>query len=322
MKASLAGVVAAIAGLSTVACGPESSPGSESGGTGGNAGSGTSAGTGGSAGASGGAGGVAGSGQGGTSGMAGSSVAESYGLIQFGTLLHYPVPNRNSPLARAQFYRRREVLTGPVCQRTEMGPCAVTDCRVMVDPPEQEPPVPDPRPAPDAGTVTIRSTGDFTADLVPDGTGVYGQVGVMGHLLGEESVTVTAAGGDVPAFTHTMAYPLLLLLTRPEFDDVQTEYAVSRADDLVLTWDRGTAAHGLQIQTLGSTASLGCSFPGDAGTGTISSGLLAILDQGAELVLLGVQTEMVTAGEYEVSMSSAGSVMTPDRTRRAKIVLE
>jgi hypothetical protein len=192
----------------------------------------------------------------------------------------------------------------------------------MTDPPEQEPPVPDLLPAPTAGLITIRSTGTFTADLTPDGKCAYVTSGVMGNLAGEESVTVTAAGGDVPAFTHTMTYPLLMLLTQPEFDDVQTEYAVSRADDLVLAWDRGTPSLRLQIQTRASTATLGCLFPGEDGTGTIASELLSSLDQGAELILLGVQTETVTAGEYDVSVSSAGTLMTPDRTRRAKLVLE
>jgi hypothetical protein len=192
----------------------------------------------------------------------------------------------------------------------------------MTDPPEQEPPVPDLLPAPTAGLITIRSTGTFTADLTPDGKSAYVTSGVMGNLAGEESVTVTAAGGDVPAFTHTMTYPLLMLLTQPEFDDVQTEYAVSRADDLVLAWDRGTPSLRLQIQTRASTATLGCLFPGEDGTGTIASELLSSLDQGAELILLGVQTETVTAGEYDVSVSSAGTLMTPDRTRRAKLVLE
>jgi hypothetical protein len=159
-------------------------------------------------------------------------------------------------------------------------------------------------------------------DLTPGATGVYSDNTVMGDLLGEEEVTVTAAGGEVPAFTHTMTYPLLMLLTRPAFDDVQTEYVASSAEDLVLEWDRGTPSHDLGIQTVGGTASLFCSFPGEDGTGTIPSELLARLAPGAELVLLGVQSEVLTAGEYDVTVSSAGAVVTPDRLRRAKIVLD
>jgi hypothetical protein len=255
--------------------------------------------------------------------MAGSGgVVEPYGVVQYGTLYHFPSPNQTYRLAQARFYRQSVAVAGPGCQITTMGSCSVTDCRALTEPPEPVPPVPDPLPAPTAGTITVRSTGTFTADLSPDGTGAYGTSGATGSLVGEESVTVTAAGGDVPAFTHTMTYPLLLLLTQPAFDDVQTEYAVSRADDLVLAWDRGTPSRQLQIQTGDSTATLGCSFPSADGTGTIPSELLSILDQGAELILLGVQTERVTAGDYEVSVTSAGSVMTPDRTRRAKIVLQ
>jgi hypothetical protein len=343
MKASFALAAVVAVGMSTAACGPDSKPGSETGGTGGTtggngatggmtagsggatggtAGSGA-AGSGGKAGASGGSAGAAGSGQGGSGAVAGNGgVVEAFGIVQYGTLLHYPSPGRNAQLATAAFYAEREVTTGPVCQRTAMGACFVTDCRVMTDPPEPEPPLPEPLPTPTAGVITIRSTGDFTADLTPDGKSVYVTSGVMGNLLGEESVTVTAAGADVPAFTHTMTYPLLMLLTQPEFDDVQTEYVASRAEDLVLTWDRGTPSLRLGVQTLGSTASLGCAFAGEDGTGTIPSELLAILDQGTELLLLGVQTEVVTAGEYDVNVSAAGSVMTPDRMRRAKIVLE
>jgi hypothetical protein len=344
MKASLAWAVVVVTGMSSLSCGPESNDGSGTGGTGGTTGGnggtgGTTAGNGGSmagaaggsagsgpgagSGGGGGASGAAGSGQSGSGGTAGSGgVARPYGVVQYGTLQHYPSPGRSFQLATAAFYRERAVTTGPVCQRTGMGACFVTDCRVMTDPPEPEPPLPEPLPAPTAGVITMRSTGDFTADLTPDGKSVYVASGAMGSLLGEESVTVTAAGGEVPGFTHTMTYPLLMLLTQPEFDDVQTEYVASRAEDLVLAWDRGTPSLALGVQTLGGTASLGCSFPGESGTGTISSELLAILDQGTELILLGVQTEVVMAGEYEVNVSSAGSVVTPDRTRRAKIVLE
>jgi hypothetical protein len=248
-----------------------------------------------------------------------------YGLVQYGTLFHYPTPGTTYPLAVAQFYRGQRGSTdptGPSCQSTEMGPCRVTDCRTMTDPPNPEPPVPDPLPAPNAGLVTVRSTGTFTADLTPDGTGIYVSSGLSGALVGEESVTVTAAGGDVPAFSHTMTYPLLMLLTQPEFDDVQTEYVVSRADDLVLRWDRGSAALRIQVQSRASTAQLACLLEAEAGTATIPGALLSLLDQGAELMLLGVQTERVVAGDYDVSVSSAGALMTPDRTRRAKLVLE
>jgi hypothetical protein len=360
MKSTLAWAVIVVAGMSSVGCGPESNPGNDTGGTGGTTGGdggtggttagnggtggttagnggtggttagnggtgGTTAGNGGSmsgaGGATGGAGaggGGGGAGQGGTSGTAGSGgVVEAFGVVQYGTLLHYPMPGRNAQLANAAFYRERAATTGPVCQRTAVGACFVSDCRAMTDPPEPEPPPP----APTAGVITIRSTGEFTADLTPDANGIY-TGGAMGNLLGEESVTVTAAGGEVPNFTHTMTYPLLMLLTQPEFDDVQTEYVASRTEDLVLAWDRGTPSLSLGVQAYGGAASLGCAFPGEGGTGTISSELLAILDSGTELILLGVETEVVTAGDYDVSVSSAGAVMTPDRTRRAKIVLE
>jgi hypothetical protein len=323
-----------MAGMSTTACGPDSKSASDDptggtgsgatagttggsggsmsgagGSTGGSAGSGAVAGTGGSAGSGGGKGGTAGSG----------GAATPFGFVQYGSLQHYPSAGRILPLASALFSRGSDGTPSTACPRTTIGLCTVVaDCPAMTDPPE---PVPPP-PAPTAGTITIRSSDNFTADLVPDAAGIYSMTSVSGGVVGEELITVTAAGGEVPAFTYTKTYPLLLLLTQPAFDDVQTEYVVSRAEDLVLEWDRGIPSLALGVQTVAGGASLFCSFPSEDGTGTIPSELLAMLDSKTELLLIGVQTEIVTAGEYQVTVSSAGSVVTPDRTRRAKLVLE
>ena len=343
--------------MATAACGPDSSDSPAAGGSGGDttgdstasstsdtsgsagaSGSGTtngstsaggsgttsgSAGAGGSATTGGGSGGDAGGSQGGTNntGTTGE-VGDPYGIVQFGSIFHYPNPGMTYQVAQAYFGLRQSGTSADACEHTAMGSCSVTDCQEPAEPPEQEPTELDPTPAPDAGAIQLRSTGDFTADLTAEGNGVYITSTASGTLLGGETVTITAAGGAVPAFTHTMEYPLVMLLTAPAFDDTQTELVVSHSEDLELTWERGFEGLTLQVQSQSTGPLLVCSFPSEAGAGTIQSELLSLLDPGTGLLLLGVESDVVNAGDVEVTISSTGAVMTPDRTRRAALVIE
>jgi hypothetical protein len=311
------GAWAVLVAAAVAACGsdpPRASPGS-----------GAAAGMGGAGGAGSGGTGAGGAGSSGTAGGAGAST-ESYGVVQFGTIFHYPDQGLAYTLATAGFYRARPASGVGPCTTTAFGPCSVRSCEVNpTDPPEPEPeppPEPDPRPAPVAGDISIRSTGDFTIDLVPDATGIYVQTGRMGTLLGQESVTITATGAEVPAFNHTMTYPLLLLLTEPALAADQVVVTVPRNQDLVLAWDRGVAGLELQLQSVGGTAQLYCNVPSEDGTLTLEAAAMLGLDEGTELLLLGAASERVTAGAYTVTISSAGSVMSPDRSRRPVIVLD
>jgi hypothetical protein len=268
--------------------------------------------------------GTGGSGGAGATGGSGGQASEPYGFVQFGTIFHYPEPGLGYRLATAAFYRARPAAAAGPCTTTSFGSCSLTSCDPNpIDPPEPEPePEPDPRPAPNAGDISIRTTGTFTVDLVPDGIGIYVPTAQDGLLLGQESATITAAGSDVPAFSHTMTVPLLLLLTEPALAEDQTFVTVPRNADLVLRWDRGVEALNVQVQSVGGVARLYCNAPSEDGTLTVERAALGALDSGTELLLLGAASEEVTAWDYTVTISAAGSVMSPDRTRRPVIVLE
>jgi hypothetical protein len=265
-------------------------------------------------------------GAGGTGGAAAGTggASDPYGVVQFGTMLHYPEQGLGYTLATAAFYRSRPPDSPGSCTTTTFGFCSVTDCSsTPTDPPEPEPePEPDSRPAPIAGEIAIRSDSDFTVDLIPDAIGVYVQTGTVGVLLGQESMTINAAGAEVPAFSHAMTYPLLLLLTEPALADDQVVVRVPRDGDLTLAWDRGVEGVDVQVQSGGGTARLYCNAPSEGGTLTIEGAALGMLDAGTELLLLNARSEQVTAGDYVVTISSAGSVMSPDKTRRPVLILE
>ncbi len=252
----------------------------------------------------------------GTGGAGGTGDSDAlYGVVQYGTIYHYPGPGMVNTVAMA-YFRFPQSDTSSSCETTTIGSCYVTECEGGEL--TREPAIPD------AGTIQIRSTGDFTADFLAAGNGEYTATALGGPLAGGETITITAEGGGVPAFTHTMEYPLVMMLTDPVFDDVQTEYAVSRAFDLPLAWDRGFEGLKFQVQSQspGANRVLACSFPAETGAGTIDSDLLRMLDQGTQLLLLGVETDVVKAGDVEVSISSVSTVMTPDRARRAVVILE
>jgi hypothetical protein len=313
-----------LAAVVLAACGsdPRRSPPATDGTGGATGGSGgTTAGTG--AGTSSGAGGGGSGGEGATGGSAGQA-SEPYGFVQFGTIFHYPEPGLGYRLATAAFYRARPATGAGPCTTTSFGPCSLTSCDPNPTPePEPEPePEPDSRPAPTAGDISIRTSGDFTVDLVPDAIGIYVPTAQDGLLLGQESATVTAAGADVPAFTHTMSVPLLLLLTEPALAEGETVVTVPRNEDLVLRWDRGVEGLDVQVQSAGGVARLYCNAPSEDGTLTVERAALGPLDPGTELLLLGAASERVTAGDYTVTLSTAGSVMSPDRTRRPVLVVE
>jgi len=300
--------------------------GGSSGGSGGSGG-GAGAMTGGSGGASGGSGGVGGSsggaagggapGSGGTSGGAGTGGTDRAptGQVQFGTIYNFPGMGQTYSLANARF-DRGDTPSTTVCTTQTFGPCTLYTCEDSTDPPDPMPPAP-----PTAGTITI--VGDpagFSATLEPDSTGVYPNLPAMGSLSGDETVTVTAAGGEVPAFTHTVSFPLVLLLTSPALATGESTVTASRSDDLVLAWDRGIDGLDFVVQALNATSFV-CSAASTAGTMTIPALALSALPANTGLLLMGSGPDQVMAGDYAVTVVHVNGVMTPDRTQRVEVLV-
>jgi len=283
--------------------------------TGGSGGaSGGSSGTGGS---SGGAAGSGAAGSGGSSGGAGTGGTEGspMGYIQFGTLFNFPSLGQTYSFANARF-DRGDTQSTSVCTTQTFGPCTIYTCEEDTDPPD-----PMPVTFPTAGVITIESDmGEFSATLEPNSSGAYTGLPVMGALQGEETVTVTAVGDEVPAFTHTVSFPLVLLLTSPVLATGESTITASRTEDLVLTWDRGIDGLSFAVQSTGGT-SFFCSVASTDGTMTIPAAALAALPANTGLLPIGSGVDHVMAGDYDVSVTHANGVMTPDRMQRVQVMV-
>jgi hypothetical protein len=181
--------------------------------------------------------------------------------------------------------------------------------------------MPEPVTPPSAGVITIDAdVGEFSVTLEPDSTGAYSSMRPTGTLQGEEVVSVVASGGEVPAFSHTVTFPLVLLLTSPVLATGESVITASRSDDLVLTWDRGVEGLSFFIQTT-TGVSFACSAPSTDGTMTIPAAALAALPANTTLLLMGTGVDQVTAGDYDVSVTYANGVMNPERTERMEVLV-
>jgi hypothetical protein len=169
---------------------------------------------------------------------------------------------------------------GCTYQVSDGGPCLVTVC------PGQSPN--------DAGTVSLVSAGALTVtggafgdagiDIAPDNLGsyLYNTTGPM--FSPGDTLTVSAAGATVPAFTaQALTAPGPIDLTAPAQDG--GVLSVPTTQDLELTWTGGTTgAHfilGLDaVFTSGASASAVCTWDASLGSGTIPAGALAPLAAG------------------------------------------
>lgn len=293
----------------------------------GNAGQGTS----GQGGSSGTGNAQGGDGVGGTGGEGtGPAVREAGGRIQIISFVF-----NNADYVTADFWRAETVEIDPdpdpiqpQCTFSSDGHCSLQLCPASGTTGGAVAPA-EPVAAPSAGVIDLTATDPtdpsvlIQATLTPDTQGRYANAQLNKSFTGLENITLAAQGGDVPAFTHTLDYPLLLLLTNPALTLLDTGHKtldVSRSQDTVLTWDRGQAGLTLVVQGNTSGGQLNCSFPSEAGAGTLPSSLISQYP-GEDLIFTSVTASSVQAGDYEVSVLTAGDVVTPERDAGIKGVL-
>lgn len=298
MRVDLYLLIVVLSGLGIASCGPEADDSDPSrpasGGTGG-----------GQAGSSGGENDLQGGAAGTGGGSSGSPAALNRGSVLFGTFRFWSADGDDLSHASASFQRASDPVTP--CTTTMYGPCRTTSC------PTEQPALT----KPDAGTITIASGTRFEAVLQPT-SGAYQVLSLSGGFEGGETVTVAAAGGEVPAFTATHTFPVPLLITAPDFAGGLSQMAVPRNQELILTWDGGVEGVMFQAATLG----LNCTVPSEDGMMVIPIEVLSQADSGAELNLFTTATGTAMAADYRVNLTALASVLTPDRTRRASFLLE
>jgi hypothetical protein len=138
-----------------------------------------------------------------------------------------------------------------------------------------------------------------------------------------ETITIGAQGQDVPVFETSVNFPIVLFLTNAVVVDpaeILASVQLSRAEDAVLTWDRGTAGVIFSVQGFGPSQSLVCSFASEEGTGTIPAELLGQFT-GDDLSFYTATLTDANVGDWELSVQTGGQVVTPDRMHGTKAEL-
>lgn len=163
-----------------------------------------------------------------------------------------------------------------------------------------------------AGVITITG-GTKTVTLMPDTMNAYPQFfdGATAAWSAGAMITISAAGGTVPAFSATLAAPMPVTLTSPTQD--AGTFTIDRASPLALAWTGGTAGQvtitiaGPEPMGATSIDNITCGFPAASGAGSVPVEALMKLSAGSTGAALGVavaEKKIVTAGQYAVTLQT------------------
>lgn len=265
------------------------------GGTGGQGGDGPQGGQGGSpadggAGATGGDGGMGAAGGEGGAGGGLPELADKRGQV---VVLQAVTNGLPSYVASASFYD----WAGIDCSVIEMANCAHTSCFV----PAGSPPIT----GVSAGTIDITG-GIVDLSLTPDGNNTYNYGDQVQHYFVDgDTVTFTAEGDVVPAFSTTLGAPDAVILTSDQLGS-----SIDSANDLVVTWETGptegtlTFGLGAYVMDAGGLTShnLTCTYAVDAGTATIPSAALQSMPTGmVSFAIVSVSAELLTVDDWSIA---------------------
>lgn len=167
---------------------------------------------------------------------------------------------------------------------------------------------PDTHPTPyDAGKVSVTS-GPASFELNPnanhDYTQFYDETAPSGIL--QPTVSVSAAGSNVPAFSITSTFPNPIVLTSPlvrDASDVAQRITLDGTQPFPIAWSGGTGWVGVQVDTMSATygalvtepdgttyhpyiplnsSYIDCLYPAAAGHAAIPAAAIAMLPKGSE----------------------------------------
>jgi len=292
-------VLAFATGLATLGCGgDDDKPGGGSGGTTATGGSGGTA-TGGSAGA-GGSGGTAGSAGGGAGGGSGGALAAvgyvvatqgkgADGTTDIGLIeAAFATSPDKLPLGPEFIY---DIPDAATCTSKVIGECKIADCPQHTSLTDAQ-----------AGKITVGSY-----ELNPDTADEYTGLSFPNTVAFKpgDSLTVSAAGGSVGAFTETLTVPSLITVTAPVLTSGKLDLPLGT--DFDVTWTNGgTGSVVVQIGGGTSTNSklLTCRFDASKGAATVPVATLAELSGSAmgPLSIGKVESKQVTVGPSTVTL--------------------
>jgi hypothetical protein len=189
------------------------------------------------------------------------------------------VVSLESDTGLAQSFASASFMTSPpadACTTTAVGACFAYQCP----------------PGPSTEMLALGSAGNihiagglYPITLDPQADNSYRlpqSMRMMALWNGGETLTVSAGGGvDVPAFTAQVTAPSAPRISAPA-STATGSFALSRAQDLVVTWSGGSGdTLDFAVSDAKSTTLVECHFPLAAGSGTVPSALLTLLPAGA-----------------------------------------
>jgi hypothetical protein len=132
-----------------------------------------------------------------------------------------------------------------------------------------------------------------------------------------DTLTVSAPGDLVPAFSATVTAPAQPTVTSPPVAGGM-QLMWTRSSDLPLTWSGG-AAGTLQVALIASgqamvpPSGINCTFAASDGTGAIPGAALQLLPTGPAAVYVTVGSQsVVAAGSWSVTVSASTAPLAPD----------
>jgi hypothetical protein len=195
-------------------------------------------------------------------------------------------------------------LYGAACTSRTFGACVSTLC----DAPPSKGCRPAPGKPPNAGAITVTGA-RAPLSFAPTSSGPYTVYSSASALwVGGNTLTIDAAGGDVPAFKGTLTAPSPVTITSPA---ATNPVVIDRTRDFAVAWAGGGA--GQVVLTLTTTppkagqprTSVTCRFPVASGQGAAPAAALATLPAGDGHLglVVGADTEL-KAGNWPVTLSA------------------
>jgi hypothetical protein len=194
--------------------------------------------------------------------------------------------------------------SGAFCMNTQrIGPCDLATCTTT------------PPPAVSAGVIMITGTTQAIT-MMPTATKTYDTFMVANPLFnGGESVTFTAAGADVPAFTKTITAPTKATITAPPKPSASSPFLnIPRGQDFSVSWSGGgTGLVQVALNSNNADQRLFCRFEANAGTGKVPAAALATLPQGnGGFAMASIAHNVFETGDWAIEASAYFNAVWPD----------
>jgi hypothetical protein len=166
-----------------------------------------------------------------------------------------------------------------------------------------------------AGAITITGAAEAIT-LTPAADHTYATfMTAMPLFAGGESITFSAAGAEVPAFTASITTPAKATITSPAKPTPNAPYLnINRTLDMTVRWTGdGTGQVQVALNSSNAEHRLFCRFDASAGEGTLPTAALMTLDAGLGGFAMGsIADAEHDAGDWAIDVSAYFNAVWPD----------